>query len=758
MADHTQTKSTWFSVAGLAPVFIAAALFVFFFQALPSVAGNVPLRYTFEWVPILDIDLSFVIDGLSLTFALLITGIGALVMLYSARYLAGHAQQGRFSLYLTLFMLAMLGLVLSDNLLGMFVFWELTTVTSFLLIGFSHAGKNSRRAALQALLVTGTGALAMLAGIILIGTVAGTYKLSEIRQMGDVLRDSPMYLPILILILAGAFTKSAQIPFHFWLPNAMAAPTPVSAYLHSATMVKGGVYLLARMHPNLSGTDVWLWTLMIFGGLTAVFASVLAVRQTDLKQTLAYTTLMALGSLVLFLAAPGGYAVTAAATFLVVHSLYKASLFLVIGCVDFRTGTRDTRMLGGLARKMPITAFAAGFAALSMAGVPPFLGFIGKELLYKGSLESPGSVTFVTVAIFLASALMFAVGGIVGFRPFWGGADRLDPENSPSAEAPWQMLAGPVILASLGLFFGLSPHILQHYAITPTVAALLGDPSKAKELHLWAGVNTALYLSLATFALGFALYFLHGKLRDGLDEAADRLVNFDRMWDATLLGIQRIAVLHTDLLQSGVLKRYLVVVFSVLVAALAVPMFRNGLDLSNVSFPEFRIKYYVVFLLIVAGTLLTLITRSRIAAISGLGVVGIGVALIFIVYGAPDVAITQLLVEVLVVVLFAVAALRLPSLPKRAGSGFRPGDAILACSVGILITLLLLSVSSGDIDRRLTEFFEAASWTKAYGKNIVNVILVDFRALDTFGEIAVVGVAALSALALLRQGSKGDRS
>lgn len=757
MADKQDGTGRWYSLPGLIPPLIALSLFVAFLQAVPIVASGGSLRYSMPWAPGLGVNLSFYIDGLSLTFALLITGIGTLVMLYSAQYMAGHPQQARFSLYLTSFMISMLGLVLADNMIALFVFWELTTITSYLLIGFSHASETARRAALQALLVTGTGGLAMLAGFLVIGSIAGTYELSAIRAMPDILRASPAYLPILILILAGAFTKSAQLPFHFWLPNAMAAPTPVSAYLHSATMVKGGVYLLARMHPSLSGTDVWLWTLTIFGGATAVFASVAAVRQTDLKQALAYTTLMALGTLVLFLAAPGGYAITAAATFLVVHSFYKASLFLMIGCVDHRTGTRDAGQLGGLAGKMPLTALAAALAALSMAGIPPFLGFIGKELLYKGGLESPASVIFVVGATFLASALMFAVGAIVAFKPFWGTSKNLPERHFPKGEAPWQMIVGPLLLGALGLYCGLYPGILQNISVTPTVAALLGDPAKAKELYLWSGVNAALILSVATYVAGIVLYLYHARLREALIRAEDAGFSFDRAWDGLLSGLIAIATKVTDILQSGVLKRYMTIVFGTILAGLLLVLFHSGLKIAIPAMADHQPKLYAVFLLTLAGTVMAVVSQSRIAAISGLGVVGIGVALIFIVYSAPDVAITQLMVEVLVVVLFAVAALRLPVLPSRAEDGPRWGDAALATAIGTCVGLILLAVASGALDMTLTTYFETTSWPKAYGRNIVNVILVDFRALDTFGEISVVAVAAISALALLRQGGKNRK-
>ncbi len=741
------------TAAGLIPAVIAAALFLWFTQALGTVAAGAEVRVAWDWVPSLGISLSFLIDGLSLTFGLLITGIGALVMLYSSKYLEGHVHFGRFHLYLVLFMLSMLGLVLADNLITLFVFWELTTITSYLLIGFDHATKKSRRSALQALLLTGTGGLALLAGFILIGTVAGTFELSEIRTQGNVLIDSALYLPILILVLAGTFTKSAQFPLHFWLPNAMAAPTPVSAYLHSATMVKAGIYLMARMHPNLGGTEVWMWTLTVFGAVTAVFASFMAVKQTDLKQALAYTTLMALGTLTLFLGESTSYAITAAVTFLIVHSFYKAALFLIVGIIDHGTGTREADILGGLAKAMPITAAAAAVSALSMAGFPPFLGFIGKELKYAGALGVQSEPLLVAMAVLLANGLMFAVAGIVAFKPFWrpGRPTPVKPH-----EGPWRMLLGPVVLAVVGAVLGIAPGLLAFGLVNPAVAAILGPEVQPGQLQLWAGINLPLGLSVVTFAMGAAFYAWHRELRGWLTRAGARAPSFDAGWDRLIDGIKAIAAWQTRLVQTGVMRHYVFVTFLTFVVAVAGTGAVKGAFGGTFAVTDVLLKNYVVVALIIAGCLLTLTTSSRVAAIAGLGAVGIGVALIFIIYGAPDVAITQLLVETLVVVLFAVAALKLPRLDLGGRKAHRPLDAVLAVAVGTTVTLVLLAVTAGPIDREITSYFESVAWTEAFGRNIVNVILVDFRALDTFGEIAVVAVAALSAYALLKGRRPGE--
>jgi len=734
---------------GVVPVLFSAALFVYFASLVPTIAAGDILRVSVPWVASLGIDFAVLVDGLSLTFALLISGIGTLVLLYSNTYLAGHPQYARFALFLTAFMVSMLGLVLADDLILLFVFWELTTLTSYMLIGFSHESEKSRRNALQALFVTGAGGLAFLAGLILLAAATGTTSISGFIAMEEDIRQHAMYLPILILLLAGTFTKSAQVPFHFWLPNAMAAPTPVSAFLHSATMVKAGVYVMARLHPAMAGTDVWLWTLTIFGAVTAVFASLLALRQTDLKQALAYTTLMALGTLTLFLGQESGYAMTAFGTFLIVHSLYKAALFLVVGCIDLSAGTRETDQLGGLGRLMPVTAFSAALAAFSMAGFPPFLGFIGKELKYAGALAVASEPLLVAGAVLLSNALMLAVAGVVAFRPFWRSSV---PAGQSPREAPWQMWAGPLVLACLGALFGIYPDLLQVALINPMVVSLTGEISEAKELQLWAGFNIPLILSVATFVLGLLIYAGHVSLRARLASVFGGLPNLDTGWDRFLHGLKEFAKLQTRIVQNGKLSSYLFGTFLTIAAGILLTLVYTGMPTIAVDLSDVEWKHTSIAFLTIAGSLLVLATSSRIAAISALGVVGIGIAMIFIVFSAPDVAITQLLVETLVVVLVAVVMLRLPALPR---AEFRPGHAVLSLAVGAAVTLTVVSVVSNPLDLRVTEYFEATSWPEAYGRNIVNVILVDFRALDTFGEIAVVVIAALSAYALLRTTRKG---
>jgi len=754
--DYPKVDRVMGGPSGWISIGFPAVLFLYFLGLLPQIA-QAPQVHGIDWVPSLGIRLSVLLDGLSMTFALLITGIGTAVTLYSARYLGQHPDYPRFVCYLLMFMVGMLGLVLSDNLIALFVFWEITTIASYLLIGFNADSAKSRRSALQALLVTGTGGLAMLGGMIILGTVASTFELSQILTMGDMIRAHPWYMGILLLFLAGAFTKSAQVPFHFWLPNAMAAPTPVSAYLHSATMVKAGVFLMARMNPSLGGTDAWFWILTLFGGVTAVFASVMAMRQTDIKQVLAYTTLMALGTLTMFIGAGTHYAIMAGMTFLVVHSLYKAALFLMIGIVDHATGTREATVLGGLSKVMPLTGLAAALAALSMAGVPPMVGFIGKEFMYKAGLGLGGLGAFwVTVMAFAASVMMFAVGGIVALKPFRG---NLRPTPHAPHEGPWPMLAGPLVLGALSLMFGLLPGVLGHYLVGPATHAVYGEV-RTVHLYLWGGFNTALLLSLLTFVAGWLIYRRHEAIRARLAAFEARSpIDFDAGWDRLLEGFKGFAAWQAALIQNGSLQRYMAVTFTTFVALVGATYVLRGAFTAGVSLSTESVHpiQWTVLALICAGSLLVVWTHSRMTAVAAMGVVGIGVALIFIMFSAPDVAITQLLVEVLVVVLVSLVMLRLPYLPRRSRASWRPGHALIAAGTGLVTTFLMISVLAGDFDRRLTTYFEATSYPEAHGRNIVNVILVDFRTLDTFGEIAVVVMAAIAAFALLRGAAPAKR-
>ncbi len=734
--------------AGWILALLPAGLTVYFARLLGPVAAGGTVAVSVPWVPALEVSLSFYLDGLSLLFALLICSIGALVVVYAGSYLKGHPHLGRFYLYLLTFMASMLGLVLADNGLTMFVFWELTSLTSFLLIGFEHERESARAAALQALLVTGVGGLALLVGLILLGRAGGSTEFSVLLQTGRSVQGHPLYLPILLLVLAGAFTKSAQFPFHFWLPGAMEAPTPVSAYLHSATMVKAGVYLLARLSPVLGGSEAWHYLVTGAGTATMLLGALIALWQRDLKRLLAYSTVSTLGALVLLLGLDTVLSVKAGMLFLLAHALYKGALFLVAGAVDHETGTRDVTRLGNLAQAMPITALAAGLAALSMAGLPPMLGFINKELLYEAKLQAPRAAVLVTGAGVLANVFLVAVAGMAGLAPFF--RRRADLPKKPH-EAPPAMLIGPVVLAGMSLCCGLFPETVVNSLLSVAVSAVRAEPTTVK-LKLWHGINPVFALSVATLVAGASLYAARGVLRraGALGDAVGRF-GPQRWYDGLLVGLNGLARAQTRLLQHGYLRLYLmtIVLTTVGLVGSGLLMGSGGIrptgEVADVRFHE-----WVIAGLILLGALMAVTTSSRLAAAAALSVVGYGVALIYMLFSAPDLAMTQLAVETLTVILFVLVVYRLPRFAALSGRGARVRDALIALLAGGLMTTLVLIATSVPREPHLAAFFAQNSWLLAKGRNVVNVILVDFRALDTLGEITVLGVAAIGVYALLR--------
>ena len=748
MQEHSTHNPSAIYWPGRLSALLPFALFIWFALQVPRIQTAGPMAISFDWVPSLNVRLDFVLDGLSLLFVLIISGIGFLVTLYADAYLAGHQQINRFFSYLHFFLLSMLGLVLSNNLILLFVFWELTTLFSFLLIGFQNESATARNSARQALLVTGGGGLLLLVGILLIGNVTGTYALSELPMHAEQLRRHSLYGPILMCMLAGAFTKSAQFPFHFWLPNAMAAPTPISAFMHSATMVKAGIYLLARLHPVMGGTTAWMTILVAVGALTAVWGSVVSMAQTDLKSVLAYTTIMALGIMTMFLGGRSTPALTAAITFLLVHALYKSSLFMVVGSIDHQTGTRELEEIGGVGRTMPFTAAAALMGTLSMAGFPLFLGFIGKEIMYKGALTEDVFPGLATTAALLSNALMAAVAATLVLRPFWG---RVRKAGSPR-EAPWPIWFGPLLIGAVGLGFGLIPDWVSRWLVEPAVRAFHFTREDIT-LKLFYGFNEPLLLSVITLALGAVFYVTRRRLRRRLARLLALVpVSMENAYEGLVKATVAIAKWQTQRLQNGSLYQYLIVILTATVMGVGGALLQSGAMRFIWHWPALPawIGLLMVSMLIAIGIVVR--ARSRLLAICGLGVVGTGMAVIFLAYGAPDVGLTQVLVETLTLIIAAIVLLRLPPIERNP----RPGFARLALSLlvavgsGVLVTALMLAVNHHEVDRTITAFYEQASYVKAHGRNIVNVILVDFRSLDTLGEIIVVAASALAALALIR--------
>ncbi|WP_333898800.1 putative monovalent cation/H+ antiporter subunit A [Agrobacterium pusense] len=729
---------------------IAPALsFVHFALMLPQVAAGGVVTGGYAWVPSFNLSFSWFIDGLSLTFALLITGIGLLIVLYAGDYMKGHPQQGRFLSFLLLFMGAMLGVVVSDSLLMLFVYWELTSITSFLLIGFDHERAASRRAALQALVVTGGGGLLLLAGLIFIWDMSGMTQLSMLVRSGDILRDSPFYLAALLLVLGGAFTKSAQFPFHFWLPNAMEAPTPVSAYLHSATMVKAGVYLLMRLNPVLGDTAAWQILLPFFGGLTMLTGALLAIRQTDLKLMLAYTTVSSLGLLVMLTGFGSDHAIEAAVLYLVAHSLFKGALFMVAGIIDHETGTRDVTKLGGLRRAMPVTFAAALAAAISMAGLPPFFGFLAKEEIYYALAHgNPRAVLFTGIAI-LGNGLMFAVAFAVALKPFLG-----KPVKTPkhAHEGPLLLWFGPALLALKGLTIALFSGIAHFYISTPMASAIAGE-ARPVEISLIPHIGVPLGLSLLTIALGIVLYTQLSAVRGLIDRTFRALgAGPDRGFDVFIEMLVKMSFHITRLIQPGRLEFYVTATFAVIAAVLLVPLFLYGELPSMPSWPRDAPIHELTFIAIaVAGLIAVLTASSRLTAIIALGIQGFAVAVIFLLFGAPDLSFTQFMVETLSVVILTLVMTRLRLSPSdHRGLGQKLLDSSIAIACGTGFALYLMRATQVSFDNRLTDFYNSYSKVIAHGANVVNVIIVDFRGTDTLGEIAVVMITGLAILALIR--------
>ena len=724
-------------------------IFFYFLSFLGQVAdGNFP-AYSIAWFPALGINFSFYLDGLSLLFVLLVSGMGALVFLYAAYYMKSYPLRGRFFFYITLFMGAMIGLVMADSLITMFLFWELTSVCSFLLIGFNHDKPEARSAALQSLLITVFGGLALLAGVVMIGMVTGGYEISDLLSQGEFLRNHSFYLPILLLIFIGAFTKSAQFPFHFWLPGAMQAPSPVSAYLHSATMVKAGIYLLARLNPVLGGTIFWQYSLTLVGATTMLVGAYLALTQTDLKKILAYTTVSALGILVLMVGIGTDLAIKALVIFLIVHSFYKGSLFMIAGAIDKTTGTRDIRKLGGLYRAMPLTTIATLLTLFSMAGLPPFLGFIGKEIIYDAKIQAPDIANGLTVLVVSANAIMVAVAMLLGYAVFFG--KKGDTPKIPK-EPSWPLLAGAFFLSVASMVMGIFPSMLTEPLAIPAIAAVKAVPVTL-QIKLWHGFNLVLLLSLITVGLGTILFAFRKKVVPVLiriNEAVfyyDFASGFSRLIDGFLHFSKR----QTNVIQHGYHRFYLMFIFIAASVLVWTQLSRTGIQ--NFQFDFSAAPFYLIgiSLLIIVSTLAALITKSRLVAIVSLGVIGFSMSVIFILYGAVDVAITLILVETLIVILFVMIIYHLPqyiyNVSKRSS---RVRDAIIALIFGGFMTVLVLKAEFTRIGPAISDYFMQNSFTEAHGRNIVNVILVDFRALDTFGESIVLIIAAIGVFSLLK--------
>ena len=734
------------------PVLIAImqlVFFWFFIKHLPNIEAGNSVTTSMKWMPSLGMNLEFTLDGLSMVFALLITFIGFLVFIYAYSYMKSYSGTMKFYFYLTLFSGAMLGLVLSSNFILLLIFWELTSILSFLLIGFFNEKEQARNAAFQSLFVTGFGGLCLFAGIILIGSIVDSYSLADWLDKAQQIRNDGRYLPALLLILIGIFTKSAQFPFHFWLLGAMQAPTPVSAYLHSATMVKAGVFLLARLYPVLGGTPEWTNIVPVIGALTMLAGSYLAITQIDIKLILAYTTISALGVLTLLLGIDTKLSVKAALVFLFVHAFYKAALFMLAGFLTKLRGTRAIDHFGGLIKSTPMGFIITMVALLSMAGLPPMLGFIGKELIYEAKFDSPWISSLLIVLGVTSNIFMVAVAFLFLFKVFLGQAKTKITSSKGNNTI---LLFSPGILALLSLGFGLFPDLLSTL-IEPAIKIISADDIHIK-LKLWHGFNQVLLLSMFTVLVGILLFvviYKHKKIIIGWQRMNNRIfaINFTRVFSTGLDKFIDLSGKNTRFIQHGYNRYYIItiIIFTSLLLSFQLYMTKGWEIHSSFTLRPFYISGLVA--IISMSALMSVLSKNSIFTVTAMAVTGYGISLIYLYYSAVDLAITQIIIETLMVVMFVLVLRRLPKFAKLSGRSTKIRDALIALGFGVIMTLLSLKAIHVDLNPTISNYFVDNSVLLAYGKNVVNVILVDFRALDTLGEITVLVIAAFGVFTLL---------
>ena len=737
------------AAAALGPLLALALLLSY----VPALFAGQTFFSEWGWLPQLGLNLSLRLDGLGLMFALLILGIGLLVIIYARYYLADKDSLGRLYALLQLFMMAMLGIVLADNLLLLIVFWELTSLSSFLLIGYWSHRSDARKGARMALAITGAGGLCLLAGALVLGQITGSYSLQVITNSAELIQSHALYPVALILILIGAFTKSAQFPFHFWLPHAMAAPTPVSAYLHSATMVKAGVFLLARLYPALSGSDLWFYLVTFTGLATLVFGAYTALFKHDLKGLLAYSTISHLGLITMLFGFSSQLATMAALFHIINHATFKASLFMAAGIIDHETGTRDMRQINGMWKYMPITATVAMVSASAMAGVPLLNGFLSKEMFFAETLqvELMGGFDWI-IPLFATLAGIFAVAYSYRFihDVFFNGYP-IDLPIYPPHEPPRYMIMPMALLCALCLLVGILPNLTVAPFLGAASLAVLGDTLPEHHIALWHGLNLPLMMSLVAFLGGLLLY----SQRSGLFAFYERKYRLDENieFEKRIQVIVRFAQRVTDALEIGSLQRSVALLLGMVLLVGTVELWPLGFAgvMGDVALtPIDWVSLLLSVVMMIAALVTVFIHHNRFAALLVLGVVGLMVSLAFVRFSAPDLALTQISVEVVTIILLMLALYFLPQLtPFESSAGTVVRDIAIAASAGIGIGLLTLAILTRPYDTSLADFFLENSVSGGGGTNVVNVILVDFRGFDTLGEISVLAIAGLGVYLML---------
>ncbi|WP_035373322.1 monovalent cation/H+ antiporter subunit A [Acinetobacter gerneri] len=724
-------------------------------QAKPVFNGQVLLEH-WQWLPQVGINLSFRLDALGLIFALLITGIGTLIYIYAYYYLSPKNSLSKLYALLMLFMAAMLGISLSNNLIILLVFWELTSISSFLLVGYWNNYDAAQRGARMALTITGMGGLAMLGGFILLGQITGTYQIDQILKMGDLIQSSPLFVPVLLLVLLGAFTKSAQFPFHFWLPNAMAAPTPVSAYLHSATMVKAGIFLLARLLPIFVGSALFHNIVTTIGLFTLCMAAFFAIFKEDLKGLLAYSTISHLGLIISLLGIGSPLAVAAAIFHIINHATFKAALFMIAGIIDHETQTRDLRKLSGIWQLLPFTGTLTMITAASMAGVPLTNGFLSKEMFFTELLANLSGASVVFAAIVATLAGLFAVAYSVRLvhGVFFDGDIGRDVPNKQAHEPALGMRAPAILLATLCILVGLIPGIL----VEPIVNAGTAASTQIADFHgahlaLWHGFNLPLLMSAIALFGGVIFYFSlakGGKIREiDLDPILGKLQG-KILFEDFLKNLLKFSRKIKQKTETGSLQDYIAIILVFSVAVVATPLLNQGLGTGTRELTQAPMIAIVLWLLLFSSCWMMLwFHHERIKAVLISGAIGLVVTMVFVCLSAPDLALTQITVDVVTTVLLLMSLSLLPQLtPYESKKGQRYRDAVIAILAGVgigWITWLMLTRDHNS----LSWFYIQQALPLGGGSNVVNVILVDFRGFDTFGEITVLGIAAIGALCLM---------
>ncbi len=709
------------------------------------------LIQSWPWIDSIGLHFAFRLDGLALLFALLILIIGLLVIFYARYYLAAKDCMGRFFSYLLMFMGSMLGIVLSENLIQLVVFWELTSITSFLLISYWQQRKDARQGARMSLAITGGGGLALLGGVLLLGNVVGSYQLTDVLQAGEVIRNSPLYLPILVLILLGVFTKSAQFPFHFWLPHAMAAPTPVSAYLHSATMVKAGIFLLARFFPVLSGTPEWSWLVGGAGLITFLLGGYTALFKNDLKGLLAYSTISHLGLITLLFGFGTQLAAVAAIFHIINHATFKASLFMVAGIIDHEAGTRDMRKLNGLIKYMPHTAALAIIASAAMAGVPLMNGFLSKEMFFQQAVEMSNADSIAwMIPVLVTIGGVFSVAYSIRFihDVFFNG-EPIGLTKTPH-EPPRFMKIPVDILVIVCLAVGIFPAYTVAPILQVAVMGTLQTTAPAYSLAIWHGFNYPLMMSFIAMAVGVLVYFRRERFF-AFYKRYFRRINAKRYFNFWLQKLFNASIRVTRSFDKGSLQNASawIIGASLVIGAYGFLAYPGALFGDRALLPLDGVTLVVALGLMIISLLTMVWHRQRLLTLIVIGVIGLVISLGFVKFSAPDLALTQLSVEVVTIVLLLLALYFLPQYtPRQAGRIRLWRDGLLAAFAGIGVTLFTLSVLTRDYST-IAEYFLANSVPGGGGTNVVNVILVDFRGFDTLGEIVVLALAGLGVFAML---------